>query len=136
MLLGEKIKKHRLIKGITQEELASDKITRNMLSSIENGRANPSLSTLTYLAEALSLPLSYLLSDDDSPVFYEKRERIERIKRLYTTARYAECIDVIMRLGGRDDELSFILASASERLGKREMFSGRLASARGHPIWL
>ena len=116
MLLGNKIRNARVAKGITQSELASDRITRNMISAIENGKASPSLATLEYLADALSVPLSYLVSDDENPVYFEKREKIERIKKLYSTARFSECIYAILKLQERDDELSYILASASERV--------------------
>ena len=41
MNLGEKIKKIRILRKKTQKELAGDKITRNMLSQIESGKARP-----------------------------------------------------------------------------------------------
>ena len=75
MLLGEKIKLARLAKKITQSQLAGDKVTRNMISRIETGTANPSLDTIKYLAQRLSLPVSYLLSEDDDLLFYEKKEK-------------------------------------------------------------
>ena len=46
--LGEKIRQLRLSLGITQKDLAGDKITRNMLSLIESGAA---LAKLEQLAE-------------------------------------------------------------------------------------
>ena len=76
MLLGEKIKAARRSKKITQSQLAGDKVTRNMISRIETGTANPSLDTIKYLAQRLSLPVSYLLSEDDDLFFYEKKEKI------------------------------------------------------------
>ena len=42
MNLGEKIKNLRISKNITQSALSGAKITRNMLSQIENGKAMPS----------------------------------------------------------------------------------------------
>ena len=43
MNIGEKIKRLRTAKLMTQADLVGDVITRNMLSQIENGVANPSL---------------------------------------------------------------------------------------------
>ncbi len=40
MTIGEKIKKIRTAKLMTQSELAGSEITRNMLSRIENGFAS------------------------------------------------------------------------------------------------
>lgn len=62
-LLGQRIKEARLAKKMTQNEVVGTFITRNMLSQIESGNAVPSMKTLTYLAKALDLPPSSLLSD-------------------------------------------------------------------------
>ena len=60
MEIGEKIKKLRTEKLMTQKELAGPEITRNMLSRIENGAAQPSLDTLRYIAKKLNVSVSYL----------------------------------------------------------------------------
>ena len=46
MTLGEKLRRTRMEKGLTQAEVAGDRITRNMLSQIENDVASPSVGTL------------------------------------------------------------------------------------------
>ena len=63
MTLGEKIKAARLESGLSQRQLCGDAITRNMLSQIEHGSANPSVSTLRYLAQQLGKPVSYFLQE-------------------------------------------------------------------------
>jgi transcriptional regulator with XRE-family HTH domain len=65
LTLGQKIKAIRKEKGLTQAELVEDRITRNQLSLIENGINNPSISTLEFIAQRLSVPMSYFLSNDD-----------------------------------------------------------------------
>ena len=55
MTLGERIKRSRLDRGMSQKALAGEQITRNMLSQIENGQATPSMKTLQYLAERLDV---------------------------------------------------------------------------------
>ena len=64
MALGERIRKLRVERGLSQRQLCGDKITRNMLSQIENGSARPSMDTLRYLAQQLGLPLSYFLEEE------------------------------------------------------------------------
>ena len=59
MKLGDKIKKARIEAKMTQKELADGKITRNMLSQIENGKATPSVSTLNHITDKLGLPGGY-----------------------------------------------------------------------------
>ena len=64
MELSQKLKQARLDAGLSQKALCGDRITRNMLSQIENGSARPSMDTLRYLAGRLGKPLSYFLEDD------------------------------------------------------------------------
>ena len=64
MDLSQKLKQARLDAGLSQKALCGDRITRNMLSQIENGSARPSMDTLRYLAAQLGKPLSFFLEDD------------------------------------------------------------------------
>jgi transcriptional regulator with XRE-family HTH domain len=64
MELSQKLKQARLDAGFSQKTLCGDRITRNMLTQIENGNARPSMDTLRYLAAQLGKPLSYFLEDD------------------------------------------------------------------------
>ena len=126
MTLGEKIKKARCEKRLTQAALCEDKITRNMLSAIECDKANPSFETLYFLADALSLPLAYLLSDDDDMFFYKKKESIGDIKKSLSEKKYKRCIELISALDKTDDELAFILAHSHFELGRQYVLNGAL----------
>ena len=64
MDLSKKLKQARLDAGLSQKALCGDRITRNMLSQIENGSASPSMDTLRYLAGQWGKPLSYFLDED------------------------------------------------------------------------
>lgn len=64
MELGEKLKQARLAAGLSQRQLCGDRLTRNMLSQIENGSARPSMGTLEYLAHRLEKPVSSFLNED------------------------------------------------------------------------
>ena len=55
MTLGQKLKQTRLARGMTQSQVVGDRITRNMLSQIENDLASPSVGTLEYLASVLNV---------------------------------------------------------------------------------
>lgn len=63
MELGQKIKALRLEQGLSQRQLCDGKLTRNMLSQIENGSARPSMDTLRYFAQRLGKPVSYFLEE-------------------------------------------------------------------------
>ena len=122
--LGEKIKKIRKKRKLTQAQLAGDKVTRNMLSRIENGAANPSLDTLEYIAEGLGVSVSYLLSETDDLLFYEKKELISQIYRAYEAKNYSACIKLISSLSGRDNELNYILSISDLELAKSMVRQG------------
>ena len=60
--LGENLKKIRTKKSITQIEIAKKLgVDRSFVSNIENGKTNPTLSTITNLANALDVPVNELL---------------------------------------------------------------------------
>lgn len=64
MELGQKLRQARLRAGLSQRQVCGGEITRNMLSQIEHGTCNPSVSTLCFLARQLGLPVSYFLEEE------------------------------------------------------------------------
>lgn len=60
--LGENLKKIRTKKDITQTGLAETLgVDKSFISNIENGKTNPTLSTITSLAKALKVSPDELL---------------------------------------------------------------------------
>jgi transcriptional regulator with XRE-family HTH domain len=60
--LGENLKKLRIKKDISQIELARILgVDRSFVSNVENGKNNPTLSTLRKIASALGVSTSELL---------------------------------------------------------------------------
>ena len=60
--LGENLKKIRTKKNITQTELAKKLgVDKSFVSNIENGKTNPTLSTITNLAQTLGVSTNELL---------------------------------------------------------------------------
>lgn len=128
-VLGAKIKALRKAKGLTQSELVGSRVTRNMLSSIENGTANPSLDTLKYIADRLSVSVAYLVSEDDDLTFYEKKRRIDKIYRAYKARNFSACVSLINSISQKDDELNYLLAYSHLEIAKRNIAHGSLVSA-------
>lgn len=59
--LGENLKKIRIKKNITQVEIANILgVNRSFVSNIENGKNNPTLATITGLANALKVSIEDL----------------------------------------------------------------------------
>ncbi|MBE6684892.1 MAG: helix-turn-helix transcriptional regulator [Ruminococcaceae bacterium] len=131
MNLGQKIKNLRVEKMMTQKELAGGEITRNMLSQIENGLAQPSLSTVFYLAKKLSVPAGYLLSEGDEEFIYNKTAAMKNIKRAYVDRNFELCRDICLSSFNEfDDELELILTDCCFGVAENSMKEGQLHKAR------
>lgn len=83
MDLGQKLKQARLEAGLSQRQLCGDIVTRNMLSLIENGAAQPSMDTLRQFAQRLGKPVSYFLEEEtvlltDSQMAWEQLELAQK----------------------------------------------------------
>jgi len=60
-LFGERVRELRLLRGLSQEELAFRAgVHRTYLSGIERGVRNPSLKNINAIAEAMGITLSDL----------------------------------------------------------------------------
>lgn len=129
MKLGEKIKKARNERHLTQAQVAGGAVSRNMLSLIESGAASPSFDTLSAIAGNLGLPLAYFLSEDDDPFPYLKETEMPAIRRAFAAGHYEECIRRLENLGGTDDESAYLLAYSYFERGKQHTRMGNLSSA-------
>ncbi len=130
MKIGEKIKMLRTSKLMTQSELAGNEITRNMLSRIENGAAQPSLDTLRYIASRLNVSPGFLLSESGDEQIYFKHNEINGIKTAYLTGDYRICRDMCLNSAtADDDEIKLILAECTMEIAIEEFGSGNLRVA-------
>ena len=131
MTIGEKIKLLRSEKALTQTELAGDHITRNMLSLIESGNAQPSLATVVYIAERLEVSPGYLLADEDGDLIYKRNINMPRIRAAYSRGEFEICRELCLNVLGdsQDDETYLILAECSLGVAKEAFFDGRLRLA-------
>ncbi len=122
--IGERIKRLRKQKRMTQQELADGEITRNMLSRIENGYALPSLPTLIHLASRLEIPCACLL--DETALEEYNRSKVVRNAREYMKSGNFDAALELIRSSQItiDDELALILIECDLAL------AGRLTSER------
>ena len=69
MALGEAVKRHRIDKGLTQEQLAiligseSENDQRSMISKLEKGLRNPDAFKLAKIAQALGMSPTALMNE-------------------------------------------------------------------------
>ena len=93
---------------MTQSELAGEIITRNMLSRIETGAAQPSLDTLFYIAGRLGIPAGFLLLDKDDALLSVFEEEITVARQLYAVGKYKECIARLDAISHKNDEIHLL----------------------------
>ena len=111
--LGEKIRELRKARGLTQKELAGERITRNMLSLIESGSASPSVPTLIYLAERLGVPAGFFIPRDASEEeMLFRLTFIGELREAFAQRDWQKCVSLCPALTEPDDEISYILACA------------------------
>ena len=130
MNIGDRIRELRISKLMTQADLAGDHITRNMLSCIENGSANPSLSTIVYIAGRLGVPAGFLLAEQGDEMAYRKMSNLSNIKKAYTTGDVQSCRSLCLSgCPEPDDEISLLLANCDLGIAVDEFWSGKLRSS-------
>lgn len=93
MSLGEKLRQARLEAGLSQRALCGGEITRNMLSRIENGAAQPSMKTLQYLAQRLGKPVGFFL--DEMSAASTNRALMDSARQLYDAGDYAQAAELL-----------------------------------------
>ena len=123
MTLGKRIRALRTEKKMTQTMLAGNRITRNMLSQIENDAAAPSVRTLEYLAERLGVSVSDLLETESD------KDRMEQAREQYRAMRYAEAYRLAEQ-AMQSEERSLLLALAGVRLAGEALENGESGKAR------
>jgi transcriptional regulator with XRE-family HTH domain len=101
-----------------------------MLSCIENGSANPSLSTIIYIAGRLGVPAGFLLAEQGDEMAYRKMSNLSNIKKAYTTGDVQSCRSLCLSgCPEPDDEISLLLANCDAEIAAEEFWSGRLRSS-------
>ena len=73
MQIGDKIKRMRIEKGLTQEELANRcELSKGFISQLENDLTSPSIATLIDILEILGTNLKEFFSDDKDEKISDK----------------------------------------------------------------
>lgn len=80
MDIGRKLKGLRVMKGLTQEELADRaELTKGFISQIERNLTSPSISTLTDILQCLGTNLKDFFSDfGDSQIVFKETDYFEK----------------------------------------------------------
>ncbi|GGP09635.1 helix-turn-helix domain-containing protein [Oceanobacillus neutriphilus] len=80
--IGEKIKYARRRENKTQQEIAdASKISKSLLSKIENGQTASAIATLSRICDSLHIQLTWVLDDNEEQdiVVQKKRNRPQKV---------------------------------------------------------
>jgi len=127
MTLGQKLRQARQTRGLTQSQVAGTRITRNMLSQIENDQASPSVRTLEYLAAALGVNAGWLMTEEESD---SAASRLVRARSMLRSGQYETCLS-LLKSGEKTagDEELLILSDAAAELAERALAEERMEEA-------
>lgn len=87
--LGARIRKLRKERKLTLEALAGDRLTKGMLSQIENEKAKPSMDSLDYIADRLGVKASELL-EEVTPASI--RQLLEQVEILFAEVKWGDIV--------------------------------------------
>ena len=131
MELGQILRQARLDAGMSQRELCGEKISRNMLSQIENGTARPSMETLSYLAEKLGKPVSFFL-DEPAPTS-PNQAIIDQARAAFTQGNYGLTLSILTQYQNDDPvfdwEYHLLEAQSCLELATKAIQKGHTAHA-------
>ena len=120
MTLGEKLRSARKSRGLTQKQVAGDRITRNMLSQIENDLAAPSMKTLHYLAETLGVSEGWLMTDAASG------SELSAAREARRSGYSEQAYQIAEGQPGTSDEKSLLLCTAALQMAEKSLAEGDL----------
>ena len=139
--IGERIKQYRVLKGLTQEELADrTELSKGFISQVERDLTSPSIATLMDILQALGITVSEFFNEEqeeeqivftEEDFFVKKDEEYKnQIKWIIPNAQKncMEPIHLILEKGGETcpdnphegEEFGYVLKGKLEiHLGKR-----------------
>lgn len=121
MDIGQRLKQARLEAGLSQRQLCGDKITRNMLSQIENGSARPSMDTLAYLAKQLGKPLAFFLEKTAAQPGLPPS--LKQARQAYQQKGYVKVIELLSDIDPAFAHESYLLLALSRMALAQQVIS-------------
>ena len=129
VVFGERLRKLRLEKGLSQRELAEPKCTHAYVSTIEAGRRNPSPDVLAHLASKLGIDVEELTSGRPPGLTQELRTALQDARIAASDGRPDEALEALGAVASRARRYGITRLQAQaaeieglilERLGKPE----------------
>lgn len=132
MELGQKLKMARLEAALSQRQLCDGIVTRNMLSQIENGTAQPSMDTLRRFAARLEKPVGFFLEEE--AVTSPNQNLMDTARKHYKNREFALALGVLEDFQSPDgvfeEEYRLLQALCAMEQARIALGEGRLPYAQ------
>src|SRR5256885_10676676 len=96
--LGERVRTLRRERGLTQTELAAERVSKEYISQIETGKTRPTTQTLEWLAKRLGVDPNYLEDGVSDADHREHEGVVAQAEDAVLENRYPEAADLIAGL--------------------------------------
>jgi len=92
-MIGENLRKYRLIKGMTQDELAEGLCSVSQLSKAENGKTYIKRTLLKQMADRLGVTVERIEATD--ALLEELKEQLQLVKDAYNAGNYERALEIV-----------------------------------------
>jgi transcriptional regulator with XRE-family HTH domain len=96
--LGERVRRLRNARGLTQTELAEARVSKEYISQIETGKTRPTSQTLEWLAERLGVDTHYLVDGVSDGEHREHEALVVQAEEAVGEKRYRDAVDLVAGL--------------------------------------
>ena len=90
--LGTRLRQLRVAAGLTQSDLAGDRVSKEYVSQIERGKTRPTKQTLSWIADRLEVDVSYLETGQTWDEYAEVEAAVVRAEAAIEGQHYDEAL--------------------------------------------
>jgi transcriptional regulator with XRE-family HTH domain/Tfp pilus assembly protein PilF len=96
--LGARVRQLRQAAGLTQDELAADRCSKEYISQIERGKTRPTAATLEWIAGALSVDVTYLETGQSWSEYAAVEAAVARAEAAVEGQHYEDAVEILSGL--------------------------------------
>src|SRR5438067_2917621 len=96
--LGERVRRLRNARGLTQSELADTRVSKEYISQIETGKTRPTPHTVAWLAERLGVDRQFLEGGISERDYRETEAVLAQAEEAVAEKRYADAVELLAGL--------------------------------------
>lgn len=122
--LAQKVRYHRLQRGLSQQELADGICSMQLISSIERGTSNPRVKTLEKIADRLNVPLGEIYQPDEDE--FPNKVKLQLVEAYMKRGEYEVAQETLDELRRRPDMVEVELQHAT-------ILQGEVYNKTGNP---